>query len=240
MASLIQKQMSPASIIDESANTTMLRRSINHRRAATTSLLLVLCFCTQRLPAQDLPASARLAREHFKNGDETLRAFASVSRAARDSVVKLDLNGITVGLGAVIHESGLVVTKNSEMKQGKLTCWLARGPEVDAELIGRDQENDLALVKVHAKGLKPIQWATDETCVGQWVVTPGIMEMPQAIGIVSVPTRRIAPPHALIGVQLDRQDSAAKIERILPGLGAEKAGLKTGDIIVALNGKPIK
>src|SRR5438552_17398531 len=37
-------------------------------------------------------SSARLSRAYFKNGDETLRAFGSISRAARNSVVKLDLD----------------------------------------------------------------------------------------------------------------------------------------------------
>ncbi|MCI0540836.1 MAG: PDZ domain-containing protein, partial [Verrucomicrobiales bacterium] len=86
--------------------------------------------------------------------------------------------------------------------------------------------------------LKPVQWAAGETLVGHWVVTPGVSEIPQAIGIVSVPMRKIPPPRALIGVQLDHRSSAARIDRILPKLGAEKAGLKAGDLIVAVNGTP--
>jgi S1-C subfamily serine protease len=70
------------------------------------------------------------------------------------------------------------------------------------------------------------------------VVTPGITELPQAIGIISVPTRKIAPPRALIGVQLDHRSTSAKVETILPGLGAEKAGLKPGDLVLAVNGTP--
>src|SRR2546430_16532612 len=44
----------------------------------------------------------RLSRDYFKNGEETLLAFEPISRATRDSVVKLDLNGGTVALAAVI------------------------------------------------------------------------------------------------------------------------------------------
>jgi serine protease Do len=181
-----------------------------------------------------------LARDHFKDGNETLRAFGSVSAPLVDSVVKLDVNGNTVALAAVIDENGMAVTKGSEIKPGKLTCWIASGREVDAELISKDEENDVALVRVHAKGLKPILWATDDTVVGQWVVTPGITELPQAVGIVSVPMRKIPPPRAIIGVQLDQGSSSAKIERTLPGLGAEKAGLRAGDLILAVNGTPIE
>ena len=86
-------------------------------------------------------SSERLSRANFMSGDETLRALAPISKYTRDSVVKLDLNGTTVALGAVIDSSGLAITKASEVRQGKLTCWLANGKEVTAELRRVDQEN---------------------------------------------------------------------------------------------------
>src|SRR5262249_10645379 len=112
--------------------------------------------------------------------------------------------------------------------------------EVDVQLIAKDEETDLALVKVNAENLKPIPWATEKTSVGQWVVTPGIAETPQAVGIVSVPPRQIPPPRAFIGVVLDFQSPEAKIAQILAGPGAETAGLKPGDVIVELNDTPVK
>jgi serine protease Do len=192
-------------------------------------------------PAQDSPSNeTRLARDYFKNGEQTLLAFEPISRAARDSVVKLDLNGRTVALAAVIDASGLAVTKASEIKKGKLTAWLAGGKEVEVQLIATDDENDLALVQVNAKNFKSIQWATDGASVGQWVVTTGIAETPQAVGIVSVPPRNIPPPRAYLGVVLDFQSPDAKIAQIMPGLGAEAAGLKPGDRILTVNDSPVK
>src|SRR5438046_10732466 len=115
----------------------------------------------------------------------TVLAFEPISRATRDSVVKIDLDGNTVALAAVIGASGLAVTKASEIHEGKLTAWLAVGKEVEVQLIAKDEENDLALVNVNANNLKPIQWATDAPSVGQWVVTPGIAETPPAVGIAT-------------------------------------------------------
>jgi len=204
-------------------------------------VIWVSSFVIQCASAQDFSARAtRLSRDYFKNGSETLLAFEPISRATRDSVVKIDLNGNTVALAAVIDASGLAVTKASEIKEGKLTAWLAIGKEVEVQLIAKDEENDLALVKVDAKNLKPIQWATDETSVGQWVVTPGIAETPQAVGIVSVPPRKIPPPRAFIGVVLDFKSPDAKIAQIMAGLGAEAAGLKPGDVVLKLNDAPVK
>jgi serine protease Do len=201
----------------------------------------ISAFVIDTAPAQDSPSGlARLPRHYFKNGEQTLLAFEPISRATRDSVVKLDLNGNTVALGAVIDTSGLAVTKASELKEGKLTAWLASDQEVDVHLIARDEENDLALVRVNAQHLKPIQWAADEAAVGQWVVTPGIAATPQSVGIVSVPPRNIPPPRAYLGVVLDFRSPDAKIAQIMPGLGAEAAGLKPGDRVLSVNDSPVK
>jgi len=199
------------------------------------------CLCTQIISDRAWPAeTAGLSRDYYKNGEATLRAFEPVSRATRRSVVKLDVDGRTVALAAVIDTNGLAVTKASEIKEGNLTCWLATGQEVAAELLSTDEETDLALLNVAAKNLVPIQWTSEQASVGQCVVTPGIADTPQAVGIVSVPPRKIRPPRALIGVQLDQRSSVARIAKIMAGLGAERAGLQEGDVVEAVNGEPIE
>jgi serine protease Do len=197
---------------------------------------ILLAWFTWALPAQDSPT---LPRNRFRSGEETLNAFKPVSDVTRHSIVKLNVDGETAVLGAVMDTNGLVLTKASELKQGKLTCWLANEQEVDAELLGIDDEEDVALVRVKAQGLKPIQWAEGSVALGQWAITPGIAETPHAVGIVSALPRRIRPPRAYIGVQFDLTTSAPKIESLLSGLSAEKAGLKSGDIILRVNGAAV-
>jgi serine protease Do len=211
-----------------------LRRRCSHRIAA--ALLLALGLLAADASAQEsADRPVPLVRNRFKTGDDTLLAFAPVAEALRHSIVKVDVNGGTVALAAVIDTNGLALTKSSEIKNGKLTCWLANGKEVDAELIAKDDDNDVALVKVNASGLKPISWAAQEPFVGQWTVTPGIESIPQAVGIVSVPPRKILHPRALIGVQFDTNALSTRIAILMPGYGAEKAGLHAGDVILAVN-----
>jgi serine protease Do len=185
--------------------------------------------------AQDWPSSQTLPKYRFRSGEETLRAFEPISAATRHSIVKLNVNGATVALGAVVDTNGLVLTKASEIKKGKLTCWLATEEEVNADLLSSDEEEDVALVQVHASGLTPLRWAPGDVSIGQWAITPGIAETPHAVGIISALPRRIKPQRAFMGVRLDYAESPPVVSALLPGLSAEKAGVKPGDAILSLN-----
>jgi len=182
--------------------------------------------------AQD---AAVLARQHFRSGEGTLAALTSVSAATRHSIVKLQVDGLTVALGTVMDSRGLVLTKASEIRPGKLTCWLAGGREVEAEWVAADESEDVALVRVQAEGLRPMAWVSGEAKVGQWAITPGIETTPHAIGIVSAPARPIRAQRALLGFQFDLSTTQPKVGELLSGYGAEHAGLQPGDVILAVN-----
>lgn len=188
----------------------------------------------------DPGASVGLSKKWYRDGEETLRAFEPLSAKARHSVVKIDANGVTVALGTVVDAEGLVATKASQVQDGKLTCWLAGGKEVNAELLVSDVRNDVALVRVQAQGLQPVRWVAERPSIGQWAVSPGIESLPQTAGIVSAAPRRIYPPRAFAGVELDSDETQARIARVMPGLGAEKAGIQAGDVIVAVQGATVK
>jgi len=203
------------------------------------TLVLALGLLAPLARAQDFSDSPTLPRDRFTSGETLLRAFAPLSAATRYSIVKLNVDGATVALGTVVDTNGLALTKASELKRGRLTCWLATEKEVNAEVLGIDEDEDVALVRVQARGLKPVQWAEGEVAIGQWAITPGIADTPQAVGIISALPHRIRPARALIGVRFDFGTSKPSIDTILPGLGAEKAGLKPGDIIVAINSQVV-
>ncbi len=199
-------------------------------------LTLMLGLCAQIAWAQNSArAATALSEGQFRSGEETLRAFKPVSEATRHSIVKLNVDGETVALGVVMDGSGLALTKASELKKGKLTCWLASEKEVAAELLAVDEDEDVALVRVHARGLKAMPWATEEVAVGQWAITPGVAETPHAVGIISALPRRIRPQRAFIGIRFDARSSSPRVEEVLPGYSADKAGLKPGDLLVGVN-----
>jgi len=51
--------------------------------------------------------------------------------------------------------------------------------------------------------------------------------------------RRIRPQRAFIGVQFDFDTPLPRIGTLVAGMSAEKAGLKPGDLIAAVNGTPV-
>jgi serine protease Do len=193
--------------------------------------------------AQEDPEPSALPQSRFTKGRETLAAFAPVAGAMRHSIAKINVDGQTVALAAVIETNsseGLALTKASELRPGALTCWLASGKEVPVERVAIDETNDVALIRIQAADLRPIAWNTADPAVGQWVITPGIEESPHAAGVLSVRARRIPPERVYLGIVLDMRSSAARVEEILPGFGAEKAGLAPGDLIVAVDGAPVE
>jgi len=231
-------------------NTPFLFSSGGHPAAAgnlgkhwlISAALLAFSLLSPQIFAQSSSNRGATLPEHrFKSGESTMRAFRPTVEEARQSIVEIQLDGKAVAFGTIVEANGLIITKASELKEGKLTCKLANNVVVDAELAASDDANDVALVKITAADLKPIQWdpANDAT-VGQWVVTSGIKVMPEAVGIVSVPQRKILHKRAIIGVMHDTNAATAKIASVTPGLGAAKAGLKAGDVIVSINETTIK
>ncbi len=204
-------------------------------RRLLSDLLLTagLALAAQAQNEEDYPS---LPRARYRSGQQVLDAFAPISAQTSNSVVELDVNEDTVALGAVVDSNGLVLTKASEIRAGKLTCWLASGKEVQAQLLAVDVEEDVALVRVKAEGLKPIRWATNQVVEGQWAITPGLADTPQAVGIISALTHRVQPQRAYIGVRWDLQTPTPTVDMVLSGFGAEKAGVKPGDIILAVDG----
>jgi serine protease Do len=181
-----------------------------------------------------------LSGEYRKNGQEVRQAFAFFGEAARKSVVRLAVDGKPVALGAVVAADGWIATKASELVAGRLTAELATGRTVEARVVAADEDNDLALVRIEAKGLEAVSWRKDDSAPGEWVATQGLVAVPDAIGIISGIPRKILPARALLGVKFGEEGESTRVTELTPGFGAERAGIKPGDVILAVNGQAMK
>jgi serine protease Do len=160
-----------------------------------------------------------------------------VSEASR-LVVRVCCDGRDGLLGTIVGPHGWVLTKASEL-HGKLTCRLRDGRQLEARIVGLAPQHDLAMLKLDVAGLGNIAWSAKEPAVGQWVIAAGLDEDPLAVGVVSVPDRKIPPVRAAMGVRLAEADGMAKIDQVLPRSPAEISGLKSNDVIVQFGGKAI-
>lgn len=111
------------------------------------------------------------------------QAFETVSERIAPSVVRIEsgqrtqggVRPLGEGSGFVLDESGLIVT-NAHVVNGAdaIRIQLFDGRAVDAELVGKDTESDLALLRVEAEGLVAAPLRSEEPArVGEWVIAVG-------------------------------------------------------------------
>lgn len=99
-----------------------------------------------------------------------------------------------VGSGFIVSEDGYIITNNHVIdKASKIIVTLNDGKELTAEVIGTDERTDLALLKVQATGLKPLEiGVSDNLQKGQWVLAIGSpfgLDSTVTAGIVSAINR---------------------------------------------------
>ena len=185
------------------------------------------------------PWLRRWAREHQRNNPAVLSAFRAVVEHAGRSTLLVYSEGRQVAYGTVVDTGGFILTKASELS-GQLECQLADGRRIPTKVVGVHSELDLAMLKIDAAGAIPVRWQTEaQIRPGNWLATAGVDRTPLAIGVISVSARRIARARAILGIQLDEVSPAARVTHIYADSGAAAAGLKKGDVVVALNKNPI-
>lgn len=103
----------------------------------------------------------------------------------------------SLGSGFIIDKEGYIVTNNHVIENAdKIKVKLNNGREFDAEIIGRDPNTDLALIKIKpARHLPAVKVGdSDALKVGQWVIAIGSpfgLEHTVTAGIVSAKGRVI-------------------------------------------------
>jgi len=176
-------------------------------------------------------------RNYQRDHADVKAAFRDVVAGAGKSTVLVLCDNRQAALGAVTSADGHLVTKASQLK-GKIACKMKDGRTLPATIVGIDRKHDLAMLRVAAKNLTPVRWSSRRVPqVGSLLVTPGMSRDPVAIGVLSVSPRKVPSPPGVMGVVLDQIKAGPRINRIFPNSGAARAGLKTDDVIVELNGR---
>jgi serine protease Do len=213
----------------------MTRFSRRMLPAVVAGLLISLSAAVPSAHAQNV-----LPESRFKNGETIRKAFKSAVAATTKATVEILASGKRVALGAVVEPEGYIITKASELK-GTVTCQFSDGRMLNGKIVGVAKDDDLALVKVEASHLTAVEWRTgDDPAIGNWLATPGVDDVPISVGVMSVKRRRIPGIRPLLGVLPKDHSLGVLIDDVTKDSGAEKAGLKKGDIIIWIAGQAVK
>ncbi|MGV3617992.1 MAG: S1C family serine protease [Fimbriimonas sp.] len=106
-------------------------------------------------------------------------SVVAVDRFSRVSRGFMDREGVVAetgqGSGVIIDKSGIIVTNNHVVERAeRVKVRLSDNRTIDAKVLGTDPRSDLAVLKIDAPNLVPIELGErDELEVGEWVVAVG-------------------------------------------------------------------
>lgn len=173
----------------------------------------------------------------------------AVDKAAKSTVV-VYADDKQVALGAIVTADGYIISKASEIPEGKIVVKLRTGKEYLAKITASNGVYDVAVLKIEADNLPTIDWSLSKNApVGNWIAASGASADPVGVGIVGVAARNFPGPHGasrvpsensgFLGVQLDPDSASATISVVTAGSAAEKAGIKTKDVIISIDSTEI-
>ncbi len=171
--------------------------------------------------AQGRPAGMPFGRMPFGD-DERLREFFGRQQPEQKQ------GGL--GTGFIIDKAGYIITNNHVVENAdSIKVVLKDERELKGEIVGRDPQTDLALIKVEAAGELPVVplGSSSDLKVGEWVVAIGNpfgLENTVTAGIVSAKGRVIGSgPY----IQTDASINPGNSGGPLLNLGGEVVGVNT-------------
>jgi len=79
-----------------------------------------------------------------------------------------------LGSGVIVNADGYILTNHHVIKDADEITVTLEGKEYDAEIIGKDPESDLAVIKIDKTDLVPVKLGNSESLeVGEWVMAIG-------------------------------------------------------------------
>jgi len=153
-----------------------------------------------------------------------------------------DFKQRSLGSGFIIDKAGYIVTNNHVIENAdQIKVKLADEREFEAELVGRDPNTDLALIRIKdASGLVPLRLGdSDDLSVGSWVMAVGSpfgLEQTVTAGIVSAKGRALGSGPYDDFIQTDASINPGNSGGPLLNMKGEVIGINTA---IVANGQGI-
>jgi len=178
-------------------------------------------------------------------GDGDLGSVSEVASAVLPSVVSIEVSGngqAGEGSGVVISADGKILTNNhvvaAAANGGQLQVTFNDGSKASAQILGRDPQSDIAVIKVDRTGLTPAKFGDPaDLVVGEQVVAIGSplgLQGTVTTGIVSALNRPVS-----IGTEngFGQQDGNTVIDAIQTDAAINPGN--SGGALVNMNGEVI-
>lgn len=176
------------------------------------------------------------------------KLLAAPTSAAAAGTVRVLSDGRDAALGTVVSADGLILTKASELRGELLVRLRGSDKTYDAKLLGVHKPTDLALLKIDATGLQPVQFTTAPGTVGGWVASPGLGADPVGVGVLSAGVRKIEQgPESLaenrnkgyLGINFGEAPNGDVLVLFVNPRSNAAGKLREGDVILETAGKVI-
>jgi hypothetical protein len=169
----------------------------------------------------------------------SMEALEPIARKTAGCTVEVLADDEPVALGTVVSEDGWILTKDTETQSGAITV-RAGDFIVGASEIRRFPDHDLALFHIEAGDFRPVSWreSAGDPPLGSLLTVTNADDEPVGIGLVSVKSRALGKI-GFLGVRAGEAENGVRAEQIVKDSPAAKAGLKQGDLMTKIDGKPI-
>ncbi len=192
----------------------------------------------------------------FKNAQRIRQLVRSAGEHAARSVVEVRrANGRLLGYGAVVKEDGLILVKNSEIREhrGRLSVRLPSGRDLGASRVAYSPLTDLALLRISTTDLvnplRPVRFAEEDSGrIGNLVYSVGTDAVPFAMGVRSL-NHYQTQSRAFLGVQVESAErfdlealglrGGVIVTQVTPDSSAAREGVQEGDLIHRVDDQPI-
>ncbi len=168
----------------------------------------------------------------------SMKALEPVARKTAGSTLEVLADDKPVAFGTAVSAGGWILTKDTETRKGEISV-RSGGITMDATLVRRFPQRDLALFQIDAGKLRPVQWkkSPDSLPLGSLLTFTDTGGKPAGIGLVSVKTRALGQI-GFLGVLVGEADAGVLAKQVVKGGPAAKAGLRDGDVITKVDDQP--
>jgi serine protease Do len=169
------------------------------------------------------------------DSDPLAKITAAFSRIAEDLppiAVEVLADGQPLALGTIVRSDGRILTKASDLGEA-VSCRLADGRVLPANVEKVSQEYDLAVLKIDAHGLGEARWSPDESIAPGTLTAALVPGGPPRAGVVSLAARSTPRVTGDLGVRLRDGDRGMEVQ-----IARSDTPFRKGDVVHSIEGRP--